>query len=56
MKEWVSTEVRQPNKTGLYDVKTIYGEFEAFVSTTASGKLVWVVPDSLTILYWKEKS
>lgn len=51
---WISITNGLPEKIGLYQIKTPYGESEAFVSNTMSGKLVWVVPNELTITHWKE--
>jgi hypothetical protein len=55
--DWQDISVIQPTKTGLYQVKVEYhGEMEVFLSITLSGKLVWVMPDTIKITHWKFKN
>lgn len=53
--DWIDVKENPPQKIGWYKIKTIHGEYEACVSTTWSGKLVWVVPDDSIITHYKPK-
>lgn len=53
--DWIDAKTNPPKKVGWYKIKTPYGEFEAPVSNTQSGKLVWVLPDESIVTHWKPK-
>ena len=51
--DWISVKERLPDDTGWYKVKFANGgEVVAPLSTTMSGKKVWVVPDENSITHW----
>lgn len=53
---WISIQESMPTETGWYKVRLISGaEFEVPLSITLAGKLVWVIPNELSITHWLKK-
>jgi len=53
--KWIDVKENPPKEIGWYKIKTMYGEFEAPLSTNMKGDLVWVLPDPSIITHWKNK-
>lgn len=54
---WIPISERMPDKPGMYKIKTSTGTIaEAPYVRSFAGKLQWLVPGTITVTHWAEKT